>query len=1280
MFMLSMSNIILSRDIPEYKKARLDSIRTAIKAKGADWQADTNAIFLMDGQDFELMLGEIGEPQVDTSVIKPIAPSNLRRTMDEELPDSFDWRNHDDRNWMTSVKNQGSCGSCWAFASIGMWEPSINIAVDSAEYDLNLSEQQLVSCARSYWDCDGGSWTGSYFMNNGVADESCYPYIAANGDCDDLCDDWRDRVEYRSTLSQYVTGSGDNIDQLKALVLEHPCYITMDVYQDFNSYSGGIYEHSWGSYRGGHGIVLIGYNDADSCWICKNSWGGGWGESGYFRIKYYDSDIARFSYRVRVAPKISINSVLARTMPDTGEIFENIDSTVYFSANSPVIGNGDTIFRPSGAIVDGFRGDSTIDIDTFSLKVDGPIEITWKWDTITGIPKVPLHIRSEHQDAAVSASYHQMQFDTMVNWMAESTVTIATDTHQTLLTDSLRQIAISWENWSDGGDLSHEITLPSIGEDSIRAKFNVDTVRFWMVIESETSASMLLNGEEIYPTYTSFIDSGNTQELIAQDYSGGAEWQVFSHWEPYSEDDTLEFTIEKPETLKAFFDKKMRTWFSNDFGDGLIKLNGENHDAAEIAAHDSGATITMNVCDDQIFLGHKYIFETWSDSIAIEHEINLDSARYLPPKYTAYYDEYSFLKIFTEFGATDIETLSAPVDSEVTISVLEDTLYDGLERRICTGWQNNWIRYDTVFFEGFFSSSAGGIGSETHPPEWIEDSIWNDWMTGSETVPFCFPQCGDAMMTINLSHSDPGDTSWLVSDTFAVPSDADSIRLWFWMLEAYHPNSQDSLWLQVSSDEGASWNLEGSYTNHGPKFDWVKRIIDLEDYAGEEILLRFKGFAGGWSQYRIIYDNIFVWAAYTEIDSGTGAAASFTPEWNCSLHFNWQDEYFIELVSEHDEPTGEGWHMPDSEAVILAADSIEDEGWLYTFREWNGLVASAANPCTFEVSEPGTIWANYDTSVMARVYPQYDCAEIIIGEADTSLIYEDWIAIGDSLFVSAVSPLICGTDTQAVFRTWSDSSDIAHFYKFDEPDSVIALYDYAFLCKLAKSPFTGVGWVAMDSDTFTDSLSNWYMQGESFHVAASDSDYHFASNTLWLFDGFSNGESDHHDVGPVEQPISIQAEYLAEDFFLDIAISSIADSIWFLTDTMEYGDSTSMTEVDGFEIQNNGNAPIDYGLHVISYGHELWRIDSIPGPCKLNVRGRFQSSLPVDFERHYDFIDTLENWADNQYLGPDGFAIEPGQEEKLWLYLYLPTYCGGYWSESRIHIIKFSLISRYWMP
>ena len=270
----------------------LDEIRAAIEAKGARWRAAETPISKMYEETGEVPLGLIPSLPEKASPV-PLSPV--------PLPDSFSWM-----DYMTPVKNQGNCGSCWAFGAVGAFEAVINIAAGVPDPELDLSEQNLVSCATSS-GCNGYSISGAmdFLQTDGTCSEECFPYVAldaSNGaPCSDSCD--TRRFTTRKVSSYGWVGLNPTLDEVKTAIYNYgPLEVGMDVYTDFFYYSGGVYEHTWGDYEGGHAIVMLGWNDNDSCWICKNSWGTGWGEKGYFRIKYGECSIEQSCYWMTPAP------------------------------------------------------------------------------------------------------------------------------------------------------------------------------------------------------------------------------------------------------------------------------------------------------------------------------------------------------------------------------------------------------------------------------------------------------------------------------------------------------------------------------------------------------------------------------------------------------------------------------------------------------------------------------------------------------------------------------------------------------------------------------------------------------------------------------------------------------------------------------------------------------------------------------------------------------------------------------------------------------------------
>jgi len=251
----------------------LNIIQNEIKNQNAKWTAGITSVSCRSEDEKSNLLGAI---DID-----------LEGEYDENLatmstPNSFDWRNFEGVDWTTPVKNQKNCGSCVAFGVIGAVESALKINSGNT-YNFDLSEANLFFCGGG--TC-GTGWmpkeATNYLENEGVADETCFPYDLNYQQCDDKCKDWKSK---RIKISDYTPINRRQIKQ--ALVNYGPLIVCFDVYEDFFYYQGGVYEWTWGSKQGGHCVALVGYDDDLDCWIVKNSWGTNWGEDGWFRIKYY---------------------------------------------------------------------------------------------------------------------------------------------------------------------------------------------------------------------------------------------------------------------------------------------------------------------------------------------------------------------------------------------------------------------------------------------------------------------------------------------------------------------------------------------------------------------------------------------------------------------------------------------------------------------------------------------------------------------------------------------------------------------------------------------------------------------------------------------------------------------------------------------------------------------------------------------------------------------------------------------------------------------------------
>ena len=266
-------------------------IQQAINEKGVNWIAGETSISKLPLEERRSRLGGL--------YFEYIKPENKPGVKGEEiygqssLPAQLDWRNYNGGNWVTSIKDQGNCGSCWAFAPIASLESRMMIWTLDPGINPDYSEQFLVSCSDA-GACDGGweSYAQDYMQITGVPDEACFPYEAADIFCGP-CPGYENRL-VRIQNWNWVNGDqlSTNVEAIKSSLLMGPVTTYMIVYEDFLYYSGGIYQYVYGVSGGGHCVTLVGWDDTTSppCWIGKNSWGTGWGEMGFFKIKMGDNE------------------------------------------------------------------------------------------------------------------------------------------------------------------------------------------------------------------------------------------------------------------------------------------------------------------------------------------------------------------------------------------------------------------------------------------------------------------------------------------------------------------------------------------------------------------------------------------------------------------------------------------------------------------------------------------------------------------------------------------------------------------------------------------------------------------------------------------------------------------------------------------------------------------------------------------------------------------------------------------------------------------------------
>ncbi len=364
---VDVSAINPSRTLKQAQVDRIDVINNNLRAQNALWVAGETSISQMsfeekkglfggtvpDLQGFEYYTGGVFELHSDNDV------STQNSTRNSQYVSSFDWRNRHGANnpsspyyngangWITSVKSQGSCGSCEIFAAIGATEAVINLYYNRF-LNKDLSEQELVSCCDPGHLCKNdpnGGWAPTdiinYMITMGVSEESCFEYNASVLPCLNKCFDPKENIKISGNISTGINTLPKTEDTLKHhLIKDGPLKSGINRWRHAMTLVGygtikagdilleGI---AGGMNNNGNNTIVIGNNDpriGQTYWIFKNSYGTAWGQNqGYCSVIVYDSVQMRAAYAIKTPITITH---LNPPRPDVAIACEDRDGDGYY--------------------------------------------------------------------------------------------------------------------------------------------------------------------------------------------------------------------------------------------------------------------------------------------------------------------------------------------------------------------------------------------------------------------------------------------------------------------------------------------------------------------------------------------------------------------------------------------------------------------------------------------------------------------------------------------------------------------------------------------------------------------------------------------------------------------------------------------------------------------------------------------------------------------------------------------------------------------------------------
>ena len=276
--------------MPQLKIADLTGLLQSSQAK---WIAKETPLSLLADDKKRALLNPTEPKKAAIVAGAPAPPAGIVAAVD--------WRNRNG-NHVTGVKNQASCGSCVSFCTVAVTESMASIEKSQL---LDLSEADQHFCSSHGANCGGWDDASAFaqIKSRGVCSEASFPYATAfpnndpnyyyshNAPPNPVCKINPNRNDSVVKITDIHNMGSDQTAIKNYLANTGPVSCSFAVYDDFFSYSSGIYHHVTGALAGYHCVEVIGYNETGQYWLCKNSWDTSWGMSGFFQIAYGQCNI-----------------------------------------------------------------------------------------------------------------------------------------------------------------------------------------------------------------------------------------------------------------------------------------------------------------------------------------------------------------------------------------------------------------------------------------------------------------------------------------------------------------------------------------------------------------------------------------------------------------------------------------------------------------------------------------------------------------------------------------------------------------------------------------------------------------------------------------------------------------------------------------------------------------------------------------------------------------------------------------------------------------------------